>query len=280
VGQEILGTDAKTSTIMTDSNAAKENSSPPTKKKTKKLKEKTTSTNLSSSKRDSSGSVLKQGRFATAAAATAAPQASAKVFDHERVYYEAGLELKGDNKYAAYVKQIGLQFENIQLVDPTAIMHASIESEIAKPLGSKSEMSNNMTTFLGYAPVGGNSNIFKPKKNSNKKKGRHGKDEPDMIYPSVYPTLIFSSNVDPDTITSRVMHEFFWAGGFHFRRKELQCIETCTPFIIYYLYTFNDLATIRYELSSLIGQAYQGTQNNFILPEEFKHHQLPKINIH
>jgi hypothetical protein len=100
-----------------------------------------------------------------------------------------------------------------------------------------------------------------------------------MINPSIYPTLIFSSNVDPDTITSRVTHEFCWAGGFYFRKKELQCIETCTPFIIYYLYTFNDLATIRYELSSLIGQAYKGMQNNFILPEEFEHHQLPKINI-
>jgi hypothetical protein len=149
----------------------KRNLPPPTKKKTKMLKEKTKSTNLSSSKRDSSGSVLKQGRFATALAPTAAPQASAKVFAHERVYYEASLELKGDNKYASYVKQIGLLFENIQLVDPTAIMHASIESETAQPLGSKLEMSNNMTIFLGYAPVGGNSNVFKPRKNSNKKKG-------------------------------------------------------------------------------------------------------------
>jgi hypothetical protein len=164
--------DAATSTITTDSNAAKENSAPPTKKKTKKLKEKTTSTNLSSSKCNSSGSVLKQGRFATAAAPTAAPQASAKVFDHEHVYYEAGLELKGDNKYAAYVKQIGLLFGNIQLVDPTAIMLTSIKLETAKPLGSKSEMSNNMTIFLGYAPVGGNSDVFKPRKNSNQRKAK------------------------------------------------------------------------------------------------------------
>ncbi len=243
------------------------------------MKEKTTSTNLSSSKRNSSGSFLKQGRFATAAAPTAPPQASAKVFDHKRVYYEAGLKLKGDDKYAAYIKQIGLLFENIQLVDPTAIMHAFTESETAKPLGSKSEMSNNMTIFLGYAPVGDNSKVLKPRKKSNKKKGRHGKDKPDMINPSVYPTLIFSSNGDPDTITSRVTHEFCRAGRFYFRKKELQCIETCTPFIIYYLYTFNDLATIGYELSSLIGQAYEGMQNKFILPEEFEHHQLPKINI-
>jgi hypothetical protein len=47
---------------------------------------------------------------------------------YKQVYYEAGFELKGEDKHAAYIKQIGLLFENIQLVDPTAIMHASIES--------------------------------------------------------------------------------------------------------------------------------------------------------
>ncbi len=271
--------DANTSMITTDSDAAKENFASPTKKKTKKSKEKTASNKSSSSKRNSSGSVLKQGRFATAAAPTAAPTASTKVFDYKHVYYKAVLELKGDNKYAAYVKQISLLFKNIQLVDPTAIMHASVESETAKPLGSKSEMSNNMTIFLGYAPIGGNSSVFKPKKNVNKKKGQQGKDNPDMIDPSVYPTLIFLSNIDPNTITSQVTHEFCQAGGFYFRKKQLQCIETCTPFIIYYLCTFNDLTTIRSELTSLLGQAYKGMQNNFILPEEFEHHKLPKINI-
>ncbi len=83
-----------------------------------------------------------------------------------------------------------------------AIMHASVESETANPLGSKLEMNDNTTIFLGYTPIGGNSNVFKPKKNNNKKKGRRGNNKPDMIKPSMYPTLFFSSNIDPDIITS------------------------------------------------------------------------------
>ncbi len=59
-----------------------------------------------------------------------------------------------------------------------------------------------MTIFLGYAPIGGDSNIFKPKMNSNKKKGQCRNDKPDMIEPSVYLTLIISSDVNPDIITS------------------------------------------------------------------------------
>jgi hypothetical protein len=81
--------------------------------------------------------------------------------------------LKGDNKYAAYVKQIGLLFKNIQMVDPTAVMHASVKSEMAKPLGPKSEISNNMTIFLGYAPIGGN-----PRRMSIKRKADMEKTNP------------------------------------------------------------------------------------------------------
>ncbi len=168
VRQEGSGADANTSRITVDSDADKEKSTSATKKKLKESKDKTSSN--SSSKRDSSGSVLKQGRFATAAALQTTPPVPSKVFVHERVYYEAGLELKGEDKHTAYVKQIGLLFENIQLVAPTAIMHASVESATTKPLGAKSEMSDNITIFLRYIPVSGNSNVFKPKKNNKKER--------------------------------------------------------------------------------------------------------------
>jgi hypothetical protein len=72
------------------------------------------------------------------------------------VFYEAGLELKGEDKYGAYVKQIGSLLENIQLVDPSAILHAAVEMDSMKPIGKKEELRNNMTIFLVYAPVGKN----------------------------------------------------------------------------------------------------------------------------
>jgi hypothetical protein len=170
VGQEGSGADVNTSTITADSDDNKEKSTSAAKKKPKKSKDETSSNSFS--KRDSSSSVLKQGWFATATALQSTLPVPSKVFVYKRVYYKAGLKLKGEDKHAAYVKQIGLLFENIQLVDPKAIMHTSVELATAKPLGSKSKMSDNMTIFLGYAPVGGNSNVFKPKKNNNKKKGR------------------------------------------------------------------------------------------------------------
>jgi hypothetical protein len=209
-----------------------------------------------------------------------AATSSAKDYKFERVFYEAGLELKGKDKYSAYVKHIGNLLENIQLVNSLAIMHAVDELGGAKPLGSKSEMSTNMTVFLAYAPVGRNAKAFQPKKNNNRKKGRKGKDEPDSLDPSVYPTMVFSSDVEPEIIISRVAHKFGRAGGFYFWKKQLQCEETMTPFIIYFLYTFNDIATLRGELTSLLKEALQGMKDDLMLPDEFDYSPLLDINIH
>ncbi len=220
---------------------------------------------------------LKQGSVAVPLPTLRPP---APAYKYERVFYEAGLELKGEDKYGAYVKQIGCLLKNIQLVDPSVILHAAVESEATKPIGKKEELSDNMTIFLAYAPVGKNQNAFKPKKNNNKKKGRRGKVKPELLDPSVYLTMVFLLDVDPETIVSRVTHKFCHAGGFYFWKKQLQCVETVTPFIIFYLYTFNDIATLRVELMDLLKKAHAELECNFMLSEEFQYSWIPEINIH
>ena len=155
-------------------------------------------------KRDRSGSSLKKSSFATPVIATTS---STKEYTFEQVFYETWLELKGEDKYSTYVKHIGNLLANIQLVDPLAIMHVVDESGGTKPLGSKTEMSTNMTVFVAYAPVGRNAKAFQPKKNNDRRKDRKGKDEPDTLDPSVYPTMVFSSDVEPEIIISRMAHE-------------------------------------------------------------------------
>jgi hypothetical protein len=91
--------------------------------------------------------------------------------------------------------------------------------------------------------------------------------------------LVFSSDVDPETNVSRVRHEFCRAGGFYFQKKQLQCVETLTPFIIYYLYAFNDIATLCTELTDLLKKAHQELESDFMLLEEFEHSKIPEINI-
>ncbi len=52
-----------------------------------------------------------------------------------------------------------------------------------------------------------------------------------------------------------------------------------TPFIVYFLYTLNDIATFRGELTSLLEEALQGMKDDFTLPDEFEYASLPGINI-
>ena len=85
--------------------------------------------------------------------------------------------------------------------------------------------------------------------------------------------------MEPETIISRVAHEFGQAGGFYFRKKQLQCEETMTPFIIYFLYTFNDIATLQGELTSLLEEALQGMRDDLTLPDKFEYSPLLDINI-
>ena len=49
--------------------------------------------------------------------------------------------------------------------------------------------------------------------------------------------------------------------------------------IIYFLYTFNDIATLRGELTSLLEEALQGMKYDLTLPDEFEYTPLPDINI-
>ncbi len=132
-----------------DGGQVHENMRSPIKKKSKNAK---STKEDKSTKHDRSSSSLKKSSFTTTLAPTF--PTTAKDYKFERVFYEAGLELKGKDKYSAYIKHIGTLFKNIQLVDPIATMHAVDENRGDKPLGSKSEMSTNMTVFLAYAPVG------------------------------------------------------------------------------------------------------------------------------
>ncbi len=77
----------------------------------------------------------------------------------------------------------------------------------------------------------------------------------------------------------KVTYKFCHAGGFYFRKKQLQCVETVTPFIIFYLYTFSNVATLCVKLTDLLKKAHAELECNFMLTEEFQYSLIPEINI-
>jgi hypothetical protein len=278
IGQDADGSKMEEEPVLNamDDNVRVKTGKPKKQKKTKKSKLNKDAKDNVTVKKDRRSLVLKQGSVAVPPSTPCPPD---QAYKYEQVFYKAGLEIKGEDKYEAYVKQMGNLLKNIQLVDTTVILHAVVESDNTKPIDKKEELSENMTIFLAYTPVGKNQNAFKPKKNNNKKKGRRGKDEPELLNLCVYPTLVFSSDLDPETIVSRVTHKFCRAGGFYFWMKQLQCVETVTPFIIFYLYTFNDITTICAELVELLKKAHVDLERDFIILVDFQYSPIPEINI-
>jgi hypothetical protein len=74
-----------------------------------------------------------------------------------------------------YIKQIGNLLENIQLVDPTAIMHAAVETDNSKPIDKKKDMNANMTIFLAHAPVGKDRNGSSQKRITRRRRGEEAR---------------------------------------------------------------------------------------------------------
>jgi hypothetical protein len=157
IGQESETVSENGNTLTAADTVADEISKSPKEKKSKKSK---SNKEDNASKHDSSSSVLKKSSFTESTSAVAP---STKEYKYQQVFYEVGIELKGEDKHGVYFKQIENLIKNIQLVNPTAIMHAAVEPENSKPLDSKAEMNTYMTIFLAYTPVGNNANAFKQK---------------------------------------------------------------------------------------------------------------------
>ncbi len=90
-------TSAENSSLAVTENEAEDTGKSPKKKKPKKSK---SNKEGNASKRDCSGSVLKKSSFTMS---TPAVVTSAKEYKHKQVFYEAGVELNGEDKHGVCV---------------------------------------------------------------------------------------------------------------------------------------------------------------------------------
>jgi hypothetical protein len=136
VGQDADGSKTEEEPVLDvmDDDARVETGKPKKQKKTKKTKPNKDVKDNVAVKKNRRSLVVKQGSVAVPPSTPCPPD---QAYKYKRVFNEAGLELKGEDKYGAYVKQIGNLLKNIQLVDPTAILHAAVESDDTKPIGKK-----------------------------------------------------------------------------------------------------------------------------------------------
>ncbi len=127
---------------------------------------------------------------------------------------------------------------NAQMVDPKFAVNPLTSHSKEKNISSKGEISLNMTKLGTHIKISGNGNSFNKQKvwdkdgNARQKSCTANKKE-EFKDPTVYFSMVISSEVEPKEIIERTTHEWAHMNGVHLQIKDLQFIESETVMSIY-----------------------------------------------
>jgi hypothetical protein len=118
---------------------------------------------------------------------------------------------------------------NAQMVDLNFVINPLNPSSKEKSIGSKVEVSPNMTKLGTHIKISGNGNAFSKKKNwsnrDNDCKSRKSNKE-EFCDPTDYFTMVVSTEVMPQEIIDRISHEWLHLNGSRLQVKDLQFISS------------------------------------------------------
>jgi hypothetical protein len=113
---------------------------------------------------------------------------------------------------------------NAQMVDPKFAINPINEHSKEKNITSKGEISSNMTKLGLHVKISSYGNVFTKKKiwtnQDNEPKSRKSKKE-EFRDPTVYFSMVISSEVRPQEIVDRLNHEWSRLNGTCLQIKEL-----------------------------------------------------------
>jgi hypothetical protein len=111
---------------------------------------------------------------------------------------------------SSLVKEIIAFNSNAQMVDPKFMINPLNPSLKEKSIGSKSEVSPNMTKLEIHIKISGNGNAFSMKKiwsNRDNDCKSHKSNKEEFRDPTVYFSMVVSTEVMPQEIIDQVSHE-------------------------------------------------------------------------
>ena len=153
----------------------------------------------------------------------------------------------------------------------------------AKAIGAPKEVPVNYTLLGNYVALPERANAFnpKPKWDKNKRGGRRGKGnkKQEMLDPQIYPQVMMGSDTEPEMICKQVIHEVITYGVIWIRKKELQCINSSTYWLFFYLWNFGHIPTLRGEVVNMLEVAKGMMIEEGKLPLEEGEKETPAINL-
>jgi hypothetical protein len=179
---------------------------------------------------------------------------------YSRTVLELAILLKSDKAFEEFTQALMSFVSNAQMVDPKFVINPINEYSKEKNITSKGEISSNMKKLGLHVKISGYGNVFTKKKiwtnQDNERKSRKSKKE-EFHNPTVYFSMVISSEVRPQEIVDRVTHEWTRLNGTHLQIKELQSIKSETVVTFFKVSTLTPKGTLLAELKKILLEAQQ-----------------------
>ena len=269
---------AKKKAKASESTKESENSANPQKRRSKKR----------SSTPSNPASALKPGKFSSTPAE--APPKPPHAHRHVKVLIELSIDFgkdvlaqfDGDNgkKMVFAMQQLLL---NLKIADKHAVINPADDSPDDPPLGgdTSNQVPTNMTALSNYIK-GLNPRAFQ-RSNRNPSESAEASTSSRRNSPQAYGVISLSCDKDPLLLVNQISYE--WARfGSYLKIKELQAIETCTPFAIYFVYSLTHRQTLIDEQIDILksAQTKMHQEDYFLdrdLPMRWGYCPLPLCNL-
>jgi hypothetical protein len=156
---------------------------------------------------------------------------------------------------------------NAQMVDPKFVINPLNPSWKEKSVGSKAEVSPNMTMLGTHIKISGNGNAFNKKKNwsnqENDCKSRKSNKE-EFRDPTVYFSIVISTEVRPQEIIDRISHKWACLNGSHLQVIDLQSISSEIVVTFFKVSTATSKHVILAKLKRILLEAQKRVQDDLL----------------
>ena len=214
----------------------------------------------------------RDGKFSKDAVSTKKREEMAMyLHKHVRWLAELSILLEAHDKYAEFTNAVRALFENVLEVDPTAVIEPVVEGKGMKLLVPK-DISYNHTKMGAHVNVQAGEKTFEKKK-PWRKGGGDGEDV-ELVDPTVYFTIAFSTDEEPEEIMRRIWGEWGKMKGQRMRMKDIASFGTETPLVIYHMLAVGHQQTLINELTKILEKARDDTAMD-VMEDDFEYADTP-----
>jgi hypothetical protein len=164
-------------------------------------------------------------------------------YRNPRVIVEGSARLSSDDKAAQF----------LGLVDPFFILNPTTTGGGKKDLRDVKDVPANMTALWSYVKILEKSiQTFLPRSGHTGGSRKEGGGNYSQYVDQVYFTMVWSCDIDPKEIIAGITVEWMRAGGIGLYRKEIQAIDTFSPFVILKLCIYVGVHTLVADFKRLL----------------------------